>query len=79
MLTVTNAITTRRLMSAKNIFRGFLTNSPRLAKRAADELQTQRARLGSTEQKSGSLAGLIDRTVMDFNVVISMGDTGVVE
>lgn len=48
-------------------------------KRAADELQVQRERLGGTEQASGSVAGLIDRVAMDFNVVMSMGDTGVVE
>jgi len=48
-------------------------------KRAADELQAQRASLGTKEQKSGSVAGLIDRTAMDFSVVMSMGDTGVVE
>ena len=42
-------------------------------------MQAQRARLGSAEQKSGSVAGLIDRTIMDFNVVMSMADTGVVE
>ena len=47
--------------------------------RNADELQVQRARLGSTEQKSGSVGGLIDRTAMDFSVVMSMGDTGVIE
>ena len=48
-------------------------------KHATDELQAQLARLGSTQQKSGSVAGLIDRGAMDFNVVMSMGDTGVVE
>jgi uncharacterized protein (TIGR02284 family) len=47
--------------------------------RAAGDLQVQRERLGSTEQKSGSVAGLVDRVAMDFNVVMSMGDTGVVE
>jgi uncharacterized protein (TIGR02284 family) len=57
----------------------FFNQQSEARKRAADELQAQRARLGSTEQKSGSVAGLIDRTAMDFNVVMSMGDTGVVE
>jgi uncharacterized protein (TIGR02284 family) len=47
--------------------------------RAAGELQAQRERLGSTATASGSVAGMIDRTAMDFNVVMSMGDTGVVE
>ncbi len=46
---------------------------------AADELQAQRKRLGSKEAESGSMAGLVDRVAMDFNVVMSMGDTGVVE
>jgi uncharacterized protein (TIGR02284 family) len=47
--------------------------------RAAGDLQVQRERLGSKEPRSGSAAGLIDRFAMDFNVVMSMGDTGVVE
>src|SRR5271157_189900 len=57
----------------------FFNQQSEARRRAADELQAQRTRLGSTEQKSGSVAGLIDRTAMDFNVVMSMGDTGVVE
>ena len=57
----------------------FFNQQSEARKRAANELQAQRARLGSAEQKSGSVAGLIDRTIMDFNVVMSMGDTGVVE
>jgi len=48
-------------------------------KRAADELQTQRKLLGVNESESGSVGGAIDRVAMDFNVVMSMGDTGVVE
>jgi len=57
----------------------FFNQQSEARKGAADELQAERARLGSTEQKSGSVAGLIDRAAMDFNVVMSMGDTGVVE
>jgi uncharacterized protein (TIGR02284 family) len=47
--------------------------------RAAGDLQVQRGRLGYKEAASGSAAGLIDRFALDFNVVMSMGDTGVVE
>jgi uncharacterized protein (TIGR02284 family) len=57
----------------------FFNQQSEARRRAADELQAQRARLGGTEPKSGSAAGLIDRALMDFNVVMSMGDTGVVE
>jgi uncharacterized protein (TIGR02284 family) len=51
----------------------FFNQQSEARRRVADELQAQRARLGSTEQKSGSVAGLIDRTAMNFNVVMSMG------
>ncbi len=57
----------------------FFNQQSEARKRAADELQAQRERFGSREQKLGSIAGLFDRTVMDFKVVMSMGDTGVVE
>ena|ERR1700676_2607979 len=48
-------------------------------KRHADELQGERKKLGSTKDESGSVAGALDTAAMDFNVVMSMGDTGVVD
>jgi uncharacterized protein (TIGR02284 family) len=57
----------------------FFNQQSEARKHAADELQAQRERLGGKAQESGSVAGLLDRTAMDFNVVMSMGDTGVVE
>jgi len=52
-------------------------------RRDADELNTERKRLGGEGEKagkeSGSVGGFIDRTAMDLSVVMSKGDTGVVE
>jgi uncharacterized protein (TIGR02284 family) len=46
---------------------------------AADELQAERSRLGVVKKESGTLAGLVDRTEMDLSVVMSKGDSGIVE
>jgi uncharacterized protein (TIGR02284 family) len=48
-------------------------------RRAADQLRIERARLGPDGNEAGTLRGLVDRAAMDFNVIMSMGDTGVVE
>jgi len=48
-------------------------------KRNADELDVERKRLGGSGDESGTLFGFFDRAAIDFNVVMSMGDTGVVE
>ena len=52
-------------------------------RRDADELNLERKRLGGETEKagkeSGSVGGFIDRTAMDLSVVMSKGDTGVVE
>ena len=50
-------------------------------KRNADELDLERKRIGGEGDESGTVAGLLDRAAMDFNVIMSMGmgDTGVVE
>ncbi len=49
----------------------------------ADQLNDQRKALGGSAEKSGhesgSLGGFIDRIAMDLNVVISMGDSGVID
>jgi uncharacterized protein (TIGR02284 family) len=64
----------------KEYLTGFFNQQAEARHRAADELQVQRTRLGGgTASPSGSAAGLFDRAAMDFNVVMSMGDTGVVE
>jgi uncharacterized protein (TIGR02284 family) len=52
-------------------------------RRDADELNLERERRGGegekSGQESGSVGGFIDRTAMDLSVVMSKGDTGVVD
>ena len=52
-------------------------------RRDADELNLERKRLGGegekTGEEAGSVGGFIDRTAMDLSVVMSKGDTGVVD
>ena len=48
-------------------------------KRSADELNFERNRIGGNGNESGTWSGLADRTAMDLSVVMSMGDTGVVD
>ena len=57
----------------------FFNRQAELCKRAADELQVRCKRLGIVEDESGTFGGLIDRTAMDLSVVMSMGDSGVVD
>ena len=49
-------------------------------KTAADELLVERNRLaGDQKTEHGTLAGLADTAALDFSVIMSKGDTGVVE
>jgi uncharacterized protein (TIGR02284 family) len=48
-------------------------------KTAADELMAERTRLFGKGEEKGTLAGIADRAAMDFSVIMSKGDTGVVE
>ena len=48
-------------------------------KTAADELMAERTRLYGKGEEKGTLAGMADRVAMDFAVIMSKGDTGVVE
>jgi uncharacterized protein (TIGR02284 family) len=48
-------------------------------RRSADELNVERQRLGGNGDESGTWSGLADWTAMDLSVVMSMGDTGVVD
>jgi uncharacterized protein (TIGR02284 family) len=61
----------------------FFTQQEAARRRDADELNLERKRLGREGEKagkeSGSVGGFIDRTAMDLSVVMSKGDTGVVE
>jgi uncharacterized protein (TIGR02284 family) len=57
----------------------FFNRQSDLRKRHADELQAERNKLGIKKDESGSVAGALDTAAMDFNVVMSMGDTGVVD
>lgn len=58
---------------------GFFNRQAELRKSAADELQAERIRLGETKEESGTFGGTLDRLEMDFSVVMSKGDSGVVE
>ena len=61
----------------------FFNRQEAARRRQADELNVERKRMGGEGEvpgkESGSVGGFIDRTEMDLNVVMSMGDTGVVE
>ena len=57
----------------------FFNQQSDVRKRHADELQVERRKLGSDQAESGSVAGTLDTAAMDFSVVMSMGDTGVVD
>jgi|SRR5579862_4721187 len=57
----------------------FFNQQSALRQRHADELQLERAKLGSRKSESGSVGGALDTAAMDFSVVMSMGDTGVVD
>jgi uncharacterized protein (TIGR02284 family) len=52
-------------------------------RRDADELNLERAQMGGEAEKSGkesgSLGGFFDRSALDLSVVMSKGDTGVVD
>ena len=52
-------------------------------RRNADELNHERKQMGGEAEKlgeeSGSACGFIDRTALDLSVVMSKGDTGVVD
>jgi uncharacterized protein (TIGR02284 family) len=52
-------------------------------RRDADELNWTRQQMGGDAEKSGeesgSVGGFIDRTAMDLSVVMSKGDTGIVD
>jgi len=61
----------------------FFQRQEAVRRRHADELNLERKRLGGEGERpgkeSGSVGGFLDRAEMDLNVVMSMGDTGVVE
>jgi uncharacterized protein (TIGR02284 family) len=57
----------------------FFNQQSVIRKRHADELQAERTKLGIKNGESGSVAGALDIAAMDFSVVMSMGDTGVVD
>ena len=61
----------------------FFNRQQAARRRDADELNILRERLGGkgekSGQESGSVGGFIDRTAMDLSVVMSKGDTGVVD
>jgi uncharacterized protein (TIGR02284 family) len=48
-------------------------------KAAADELSAERMKINGDANEHGTLSGLADRTALDFSVIMSKGDTGVME
>jgi uncharacterized protein (TIGR02284 family) len=60
-------------------FEQFFNQQADARKRSADELNAERQRSGGNGEESGTWSGLADRAAMDFSVVMSMGDTGVVD
>ena len=61
----------------------FFAQQEAARRRDADELKWTRHQLGDdggkSGEESGSIGGFIDRTALDLSVVMSKGDTGVVE
>jgi uncharacterized protein (TIGR02284 family) len=61
----------------------FFKNQEAARRRDADELNLARQQMGGEREKSGeeagSVSGFIDRAAMDLSVVMSKGDTGVVD
>ena len=70
-------------MLAKRSWCNSSSGRTQVRRRHADELNLERKRLGGegeqSGKESGSVAGFLDRAEMDLNVVMSMGDTGVVD
>lgn len=62
----------------KQEFEQLLNRQAQARHRDADELQAYRARTNGMASQSGTFGGMVDRLAMDFNVAMSMGDTGVV-
>jgi uncharacterized protein (TIGR02284 family) len=48
-------------------------------KMAADELTAERRRLNGNGKEHGTVGGFVDREALDISVIMSKGDTGVVE
>ena len=57
----------------------FFNRQAEIRGNAAGELQAARQRYGAAKEESGTFAGLVDRVEMDLSVVMSKGDSGVVE
>jgi uncharacterized protein (TIGR02284 family) len=47
-------------------------------KAAADDLNAERMKIKNGAKRHGTLTGLADRTALDFSVVKSKGDTGII-
>jgi uncharacterized protein (TIGR02284 family) len=58
---------------------GFFNQQAANRKAAADELQAERSRIGGVKEESATFGGLMDRVEMDLSVIMSKGDSGVVE
>jgi uncharacterized protein (TIGR02284 family) len=57
----------------------FFREQARNRKAATDDLSAERMKINNRANQHGTLIGLADRTALDFSVVMSKGDTGVIE
>ena len=57
----------------------FFNRQAALRKGAADELQAERTSMGVVKDESGTFGGVLERLEMDLSVVMSKGDSGVVD
>lgn len=57
----------------------FFNDHAMARRRAADELRGLLRIVGGSESDGSTIKGTADTVAMDFNVVMSMGDTGVVD
>lgn len=63
----------------KQEFEQLLNRQAQARHRDAAELERYRTGTNGASRESGTFAGMVDRIAMDFNVAMSMGDTGVVD
>jgi uncharacterized protein (TIGR02284 family) len=57
----------------------FFNRQAEIRGNAARELQAARPHDGAAKEESGTFAGLLDRVEMDLSVVMSKGDSGVID
>ena len=83
LIAVSNDSEKRYRHAAKDVERTnlekFFQWQARNRKAAADDLNAERMKIKNGANRHGTLTGLADRTALDFSVVMSKGDTGIIE